>query len=125
MKHDLKQLLQRWEDGTLTEEALRQLADALESPEARARLRSEWFLDSALPQALQSAPLWGAKHPQPIRRISILERITIPSWTPAHWAAVGAAAVVCVACLIWERSNPRSEDLEAFAAQLTASTLEP
>lgn len=125
MRYDLKQLLQRWEDGMLTEEELRQLSDALESPEGRARLRAEWFLDSALPQALQSAPLRGAKRSQPVRPFSILEKVTVSSWTPAHWAAVGAAAVICVACLIWEHGKPQPDDLEAFAAQLTATTLEP
>jgi hypothetical protein len=124
MKHELQDLLHRWHTGALSEDELRRLTALLDTPEARAALHDEWFLDAALPEALQAVPAWNLTRPA----AALPTRTIVPiawSWTPAHWSALGAAAVVSIACLVWERIGSPPEEFEVFAAQIAAAALEP
>ena len=64
MNPELNTLLHRWREGTLTTEEMRKLTAVLASPEARAALRRDWFLDMALPQALAASSVI-VRTPQP------------------------------------------------------------
>jgi hypothetical protein len=115
MNPNLDELIHRWREGTLSDDEMRQLTEALASREARAALRRDWFLEEALPEALKTAPL--------------LE-VVPPDFTPSKpereaWAALGAAAAISIACILWERTAATADDTEVMVAQLTASTLEP
>lgn len=120
MNPDLPTLLHRWREGTLTPEEMRTLAVRLAQPEARAALRRDWFLDAALPQSLAASSVI-VRTPQSVRPgAPIFWR-----WTSAQWASLGAAAVICIGCLFWERFAAEPEDTEIFAARLAAASLEP
>lgn len=54
-KPDLDRLLEAWQDGGPAEAEAGELIRALEDPEARARLRQIWFLESGLGEALRTA----------------------------------------------------------------------
>ena len=52
MNDELQNLLHRWHEGSLTTDEMRTLTALLAKPEARQSLRRDWFLESALPEAL-------------------------------------------------------------------------
>jgi hypothetical protein len=120
MNQELRDLLFRWHRDTLSEEDLRRLTDLLDSPEARAALHDEWFLDATLPEALAAMPAWTLRRPALVQPAAPGRR-----FTPAHWTALGAAAVITFACLVWEHFGTPPEELEVFAAQIAAASLEP
>ncbi len=64
MNPELPTLLHRWREGTLTPEEMRTLTALLAQPEARAALRRDWFLETALPQALAASSV-VVRTPQP------------------------------------------------------------
>jgi hypothetical protein len=125
MNDELHDLLHRWQIGTLGEDGLRRLNDLLDTPEARAVLHDEWFLDATLPEALAALPAWKLQRPsalpQPTRQPAPVR------WrlTPAHWSALGAAAVITLACLLWEHVGTPPEEPEVFVAHVAAASLEP
>lgn len=119
MNPELHDLLHRWHIGTLNEDGLRRLNELIDTPEARAAVHDEWFLDATLPEALLALPAWNV--PQP----DLLSRSAHRRLSSAQWTALGAAAAVTIACLVWERSGFPLERPEAFAAQVAAASLEP
>lgn len=120
MNDELSDMLHRWREGSLSAEEMRSLTELLAKPEARAALRRDWFLDAALPQALAASAVI-------VRTPRTTARPTSASWrwTPAHWTALGAAAAITFACLIWEHFGSPPEELDVFAAQVAAASLEP
>lgn len=64
MNSELPTLLHRWREGTLAPEEMRTLTALLATPEARAALRRDWFLETALPQALAASSVI-VRTPQP------------------------------------------------------------
>lgn len=120
MNEDLPQLLDRWREGSLSAEEMRSLTELLAKPDARAALRRDWFLEAALPQSLSASTVI-------VRTPRITAHATSGSWrwTPAHWTALGAAATITFACLIWEHFGSPPGELDVFAAQVAAASLEP
>jgi hypothetical protein len=125
MKANLDELLHRWREGTLSDDEMRQLTDALASRDARAALRRDWFLEEALPEALKTAPLLEVAPPDFTRAKPGREAWAAVRWLRLEWAALGAAAAISIACILWERTAATADDTEVMVAQLTASTLEP
>lgn len=127
MNSELNDLLHRWHLGTLDESGLRRLNELLDTPEARAALHDEWFLDATLPEALAAMPAWTLQRPLLVLPAASEKSSDTPRWrfTPAHWTALGAAAVITFACLVWEHFGIPPEELEVFAAQIAAASLEP
>ena len=125
MNDELHDLIHRWHTGTLGEDGLRRLIDLLDTPEARAVLHDEWFLDATLPEALAALPAWDLQHPvllpQPARQPAPVRW----RFTPAHWSTLGAAAVITLACLFWEHYGTPPEEPEVFVAHVAAAALEP
>lgn len=64
MNPELSTLLHRWREGTLSPEEMQTLTALLAQPEARAELRRDWFLETALPQALAASSVI-VRTPQP------------------------------------------------------------
>ncbi len=54
MNDRLLELMDRWHAGTLAVDELHELTELLATAENRAALRSDWFLEAALPEALQT-----------------------------------------------------------------------
>lgn len=87
------ELLNRWRKGNLSTDDLRRLNDALATKEGRAALRSDWFLETALPEALRAAPLFHVPRVEALRKTSgrlgggFLPRWL--SWRPLVSAAAG------------------------------------
>jgi hypothetical protein len=125
MNPNLDELLHRWREGTLSDDEMRQLTDALASSEARAALRRDWFLEEALPEALKTAPLLEVAPPDFTPSKPEREAWATVRWLRLEWAALGAAAAISIACILWERTAATADDTEVMVAQLTASTLEP
>lgn len=137
MNNQLQSLLQRWRDGSLTTEEMRELTLLLANPEARATLRRDWFLDTALPQAL-AASVVLMHRPRP----SVAERLHggIAHWftlfAPGEargedsdvlalrwWARASSAALafglITIGWLVWPQRQETATDSEpAFIAQL-------
>jgi hypothetical protein len=120
MNSELPVFLHRWRDGNLTPDEMRRLTALLAQPEARAALRHDWFLEAALPQALATSSVI-VRTPQPSRPAAPV----FWRWTPAQWVSVGAAAVICLGCFLWEHLAAEPEDTDVFAARLAAASLEP
>ena len=125
MNPNLDELIHRWREGTLSDDEIGQLTDALASREARAALRRDWFLEEALPEALKTAPLLEVAPPDFTQGDPGREARGAVRWLRPEWAALGAAAAISIACILWERTAATAEDTEAMVALLTASTLEP
>ena len=64
MNDELQNLLNRWREGSLTADEMRTLTALLAKPEARQALRRDWFLEAALPQALEASAVI-LRTPQP------------------------------------------------------------
>lgn len=64
MNPELQHLLHRWHEGSLTADEMRTLTAHLAKLEARAALRRDWFLETALPQALAASSVI-VRTPQP------------------------------------------------------------
>jgi hypothetical protein len=124
MNPNLDELLHRWREGTLSDDEMRQLTESLASREARAALRRDWFLEEALPEALKTAPLLEVVPPDFTPSKPEREAWAAVRWLRLEWAALGAAAAISIACILWERTAA-ADDTEVMVAQLTASTLEP
>ena len=121
MNPELPNLLHRWREGSVTSEEMRALTAELAQPEARTALRRDWFLEAALPQSLAASSVI-------VRTPRVAEK-PAPTlawrWTPAHWATLGAAAAICLGCVLWEHFAAEPEATDVFAAQLAAASLEP
>jgi hypothetical protein len=130
MTPELQTLLHRWHEGSLTSDEMRTLTAHLAKPEARAALRRDWFLETALPQALAASSVI-VRTPQP----SLTARLRgwIASWLTLFatgdargeessifalrlWARASFAALavglITTAWLAW----PQREEIAAEAA---------
>ena len=90
MNTHLNEILNRWREGTLSDEELRCLTEALDTPEGRAALRRDWFLEAALPEALRTSPV--LKLPQQLDPMATAQAKRWPgrfSWRPLTAAAAG------------------------------------
>ena len=75
------ELLQRWSDGSITTEELRELTAKLAEPEHHGALLDDWLLESSLPDRLTGASVAG------------LHRTTMTRWTGwLSWRPITAAA---------------------------------
>lgn len=129
MNSELNDLLHRWHLDTLDESGLHRLNERLDTPEARAALHDEWFLDATLPEALAALPAWSLQRPDVVPPAASTTAASVAAprrrSTPAHWTALAAAAAITFACLVWEHFGTPPEELEVFAAQVAAASLEP
>jgi hypothetical protein len=142
---ELQTLLDHWREGALTEEEMRGLAEQLEAPDARQMMRQDWFLDAALPQSLAASDvLVRAPKPSFAARCQAWLAGGLPRFMPTEtstparnherpptlWerlalGTVPLAAAIAIACVVWDRTAPRPDATEAFAAELIAASLEP
>jgi hypothetical protein len=137
MNSELDTLLNRWRDGSLSEEELRRLTDFLATQEGRAALRHDWFLEEALPEALRTLPLlemaprpsWAAQWSAWLRPWTVAAAgredepatVVLRQWARGSLAALplGAAAVVAAAWLAWQEPTATEAAGEpAFIARL-------
>ena len=142
---ELQTLLDHWREGALTEEEMRGLAKRLEAPEARQMIRQDWFLDAALPQSLAASDVL-VRAPKPsfaarchawlagwLTRLTPTDTCTLARirerpatlWERLALGTVPLAAAIAIACVVWDRTAPRPDATEAFAAELIAASLEP
>ena len=87
MNTHLDELINQWREGRVSDEDLRRLTEALDTPEGRASLRADWFLEAALPEALRTSSLLKVSHkadPERTRRWTAWF-----SWRPLTAAAAG------------------------------------
>lgn len=90
MNTHLDELINRWREGKLSEEELCCLTEALDTPEGRAALRGDWFLDAALPEALRTSPVLKlAQELDPMARAQAKRWTGWLSWRPLTAAAAG------------------------------------
>jgi len=123
---DINELIHRWREGTLSEEQLRRLTDALASKEARAALRAEWLLDAGLAEALRAAAVAALRETDAVQE---MEPMPSPQASHRHvwhsWLPLAAAA--CAALLLggwlvshFHSSRPRRDVSTAFASSQDA-----
>jgi len=92
------ELIHRWREGNLSEEELHRLNEALTTPEDRAAMRGEWFLEASLPEALRTSRLLKvAELPQMRKGKGWL------NWRPLMAAA---AALVIAGVSVWWMHGP-------------------
>lgn len=106
MNTHLDELINRWREGRLTDEDLRRLTEALDTPEGRASLRADWFLEAALPEALRTSPLLKVSQkaePQQTRKWT-----GWLSWRPLAAAAAALVIVAAVGAWLWFGSRESS-----------------
>ncbi|MBU6300722.1 MAG: hypothetical protein KGS60_04150 [Verrucomicrobia bacterium] len=97
-KPDLDRLLEAWQDGEPAEAEAGELTRALEDPEARARLRQIWFLESGLGEALRTA---AVRQTAP-RLVSPADSGVgwLQLWAGVALRTVGAAGVLALAVVV-------------------------
>jgi len=90
MNTHLDELINRWREGELSDEELRRLTDAIATPEGRAALRGDWFLEAALPEALRTSPVLKlAQKLDPMATSQTRTWTNWLSWRPLTAAAAG------------------------------------
>jgi len=95
--------MHRWREDSLTEEEMHRLNEALITPEGRAALRDDWFLEASLPGALRTRRLLKvAEPPQTMNRAGWL------SWRPLTAAAAGLIIGIFSASLVLAVTLPRA-----------------
>lgn len=113
MNTHLDELINRWREGRLSDEDLRRLTEALDTPEGRASLRANWFLEAALPEALRTSPLLRVSRkaePQQTRKWT-----GWLSWRPLAAAAAGLVFGMFCTSLVWAVSSPRTTTKRLFS----------
>jgi hypothetical protein len=144
MTPGLDLLLQRWREGTATPEDVRALTAELSRPEARAELRSDWFLEASLPQALAASAV-RARAPRPswvsrsgatlVRWLTLFapdEEASVPAlrlWARASFTAL-ALGFVAASWLAWPRREEKAAEVQpdsepAYLAQIMLETQLP
>ncbi len=142
MNEELQRLLHRWREGSLSAEEMRTLTELLALPEARAALRRDWFLETALPQSLAASSVI-VRTPQP----SLAERVrawltlfapgdardgdssifALQLWARSSFAAL-AIGLITASWLAWPKGEEfalESTAEPAFIAQLMLETQLP
>lgn len=92
MNMHLDELMDRWREGQISDEELRRLTEALGTPEGRATLRGDWFLEAALPNALRTSPI--LKLAQTLAPMGPSQGRTWTSWLAWRPLAAAAAGLV-------------------------------
>jgi hypothetical protein len=115
MKPGLDRLLQRWHDGELTPAEAEAFLLALDDPDARARLREAFFLESSLLEALRAAPVR-----QTIPAGNDLTAWLLQLWVNVTLRAVAYAAVLVLVLMLFKpRPDQNPEEQEpAYIAQI-------
>lgn len=124
------ELLQRWSDGSITADELRELTAKLAEPEHQSALLDDWLLESSLPDRLPGASV--ACLPEAQRTTGLLKAAESPqtrkwagwlSWRPL----TAAAAVLVLAGLgaLWTLNNgkPFARIADTQGARWESSTL--
>ena len=111
MKTDWEELLNKWREGNLSDEELRQLTEALGNREARVALREDWFLEAALPEALRASTVINTPlkadnelRPQPADSNRWTPWFT---WRPLVAAAAGIVLGMLGTSIVFGYSTPR------------------
>ncbi len=117
------ELLQRWSDGSITADELRELTAKLAEPEHQNALLDDWLLESSLPDRLPGASV--ASLTEAMRTTRRLKAAELPqtsmsarwlSWRPL---ALAAAAVVVLG-LTWWMLGQTKDDAAAIVTVLFA-----
>ena len=96
------ELINRWREGSLSDEEMRQLTDTIATQEGRAALRGDWFLEAALPEALRTSPV--LKMTEEMRWMVAPQRKRWSGWLqwrPLTAAAAGLVIGLCSASMVW------------------------
>lgn len=102
------ELLQRWSDGSITADELRELTAKLAEPEHQSALLDDWLLESSLPDRLPGASV--ASLPEAHRTTGLLKTAEQPqtrkwagwlSWRPLTAAAAGLVIGLFSASMVY------------------------
>ena len=113
------ELLQRWSDGSITTEELRELTAKLAEPEHQSALLDDWLLESSLPDRLPGAAVAGLRASETSRSVERMDSVRARQWTgwlswrPLTAAAAGLVFGLFSASMVW-----------AYAVPLTRGTIE-
>jgi hypothetical protein len=77
------ELLQRWSDGSITADELRELTAKLAKPEHQSALLDDWLLESSLPDRLPGAVVAGLQESAMNHRIERIAPVRAKQW--AGW----------------------------------------
>lgn len=87
------ELLQRWSDGSITADELRELTAKLAKPEHQSTLLDDWLLESSLPDRLPGAAVAGLQESAMNRRIERIAPVRAKQWAGwLSWRPLTAAA---------------------------------
>ena len=87
------ELLQRWSDGSITADELRELTAKLAKPEHQSALLDDWLLESSLPDRLPGAVVAGLQESAMNRRIERIAPVRAKQWAGwLSWRPLTAAA---------------------------------
>ncbi len=116
------ELLQRWSDGSITTDELRELTAKLAEPEHQSALLDDWLLESSLPDRLPGASVASLPEAQ---RTTHLLKVAEPaqarkwsgwlSWRPLTAAAAGLALGLLSASLLLAAASPQATAERLFS----------
>jgi hypothetical protein len=87
------ELLQRWSDGSITADELRELTAKLAKPEHQSALLDDWLLESSLPDRLPGAAVAGLQESAMNRRNERIAPVRAKQWAGwFSWRPLTAAA---------------------------------
>ncbi len=87
------ELLQRWSDGSITADELRELTAKLAKPEHQSALLDDWLLESSLPDRLPGAAVAGPHESAMNRKIERIAPVRAKQWAGwLSWRPLTAAA---------------------------------
>jgi hypothetical protein len=110
------ELLQRWSDGSITADELRELTAKLAEPQHQSALLNDWLLESTLPDRLPGASV--AAFPEAQRTTGLLKAAEKPqtrkgtgwlSWRPLAAAAAGIVLGIFCTSAVFGYSSLRKE----------------
>jgi len=114
MEHmTIDELLQRWSDGSITADELRELTAKLAKPEHQSALLDDWLLESSLPDRLPVAAVAGLHESAMNRRIERIAPVRAKqwagwlSWRPLTAAAAGLVIGLFSASMVFAYAVPR------------------
>lgn len=96
------ELLQRWSDGSITADELRELTAKLAKPEHQSALLDDWLLESSLPDRLPGAAVAGLQESAMNRRNERIAPVRANQWAGwLSWRPLTAAAAVAMVATGW------------------------
>ena len=110
------ELLQRWSDGSITADELRELTAKLAKPEHQRALLDDWLLESSLPDRLPGAAVAGLRESEMSQRVKRMDSPRAARWTGwLSWRPLAAAAAVVVgmAAFWWSQRGVEAEVVQA------------